>query len=146
MPAVLLLGLVSGCGTSRAGFTADADRACAKSANRLAALHRPTSAGATLGYGLDVYAEKDRLLTVLSEMDLPKNDAGSLRTHWLEPARTDLANYFPRLKRLRAAALADNFEAADDELLMLSHAGSGGVDAPMLTGLGLRDCGALFGR
>lgn len=139
------VGLLAGCGASRSSFEADANKACVRSSERIAKIKQPQSPHEALGYGLDIYAEKDRLLTILDEMDLPAGDAKALRDEWLLPARHDLADGRAVLRKLRTAALAGQQDTVDTQLTALTRMGSAGVDDGLLDRLGLGGCRVTFG-
>ncbi len=153
--ALLILPLLTGCGlgTSRAGFVTKANTACQQSATRISHLRPPDSPSHATGYAIDLFAQKDRLLIALNEMDLPGPDAAALRAGWLRPATEDLARARPVLVRIhRAATAAGTVGSTDgltaeltDELTALTRADTAGVDDTLLSRYGLTDCLRVFG-
>jgi hypothetical protein len=145
--ALLVLPLLSGCGfgTSQASFVAEANRACEQSATRIANMHRPDGPPAATGYAIDLFAQKDRLLISLNEMDLPARDSTALRDGWLRPATRDLARARPGLVRIHRAAMSADSARLTDELAALARADTAGVDDTLLSRYGLTDCLRIFG-
>jgi hypothetical protein len=140
--------LLAGCvfGTSRESFVSGADRACRRTADRIAALARPSDPRDAMGYAIDVYTEKDRLLTHLNEMNLPGEDAAALRERWLDPASRDLQEFRPHLTALRQAVRKGDGDGVRAQLDALATVGTGGVDDGMLAAYGLDRCRQLFGE
>lgn len=145
--AVLALPLLSGCvfGTSRSSFVDDANSACAHSATHIAGLHEPATPLDGIGYAIDLFDQKDKLLTLLNEADLPHADAAALRAGWLRPATRDLDRAADRMAPIRRAAVAGDTHRLDAELDGLRAAGTAGVDDGLLSRYGLTDCLRVFG-
>ena len=145
--ALLALPLLSGCGfgISRGKFVARANTACAHSAARIAALDQPDTPLESIGYAIDVFEQKDRLLTELNEADLPSSDASALRTRWLHPATRDLDRARAYFAPIRQAALSADTDRLTTELNAMRKAGTAGVDDSLLSRYGLTDCLRVFG-
>lgn len=145
--AVASSSLLSGCvfAPSHEAFAADANKACEKSANRIAQLSTPADPQDAIGYAIDVYLEKDRLLTQLTRMRLPHDDAAALRTRWLDPARQDLADLRPHLDAIRQAVRQRDSDRVRAELDALVRTSADGVDDALLSEHGLTHCREVFG-
>lgn len=143
----LALPLLAGCGlgVSRAKFVSRTNTACKHSAARIAAMRQPESPNQAIGYAIDLFAQKDRLLMELNEADLPSAEAAPLRSGWLRPATDDLGRARAHLPALRRAVRAGDADRVTAELDALRAADTAGVDDDLLTRLGLTDCLTVFG-
>lgn len=144
---MLALPVLSGCGlgVSRATFVARANTACAHSAARIAAMRQPDSPEDTIGYAIDLFAQKDRLLTELTEADLPSAEAAALRSGWLRPATRDLNRARADLPAISRAVRAADPDRTAAGLTALRAADTAGVDDAMLLRYGLTGCLKVFG-
>jgi len=94
---------------------------------------------------LNYYTDLDLAVSSLNTMALPAADADQIRARWFKPAQRSLEAFRSNLETIRKASVDGDSGLVDQQLALLQHVGSQGVDAQYLKSLGVSRCLPLFG-
>jgi uncharacterized protein YceK len=139
------VALLTGCSTTRSKFVSNANDQCVKYQQRLDAKAPPKTTRHGIDYALNYYTDLDLAVSALNTMALPSADAKQIRDRWFKPAQRSLAAFRTNLETIRKASMDGNSGLVDQQLSLLQHVGSQGVDAHYLESLGVSRCIPLFG-
>jgi len=137
--------LLTGCSTTRSKFVQNANNECAKYQQRLDAKSPPKSTRHGIDFALNYYTDLDLAVSALNTMALPSADASQIRDRWFKPAQRSLEAFRTNLETIRKASVDGDSGLVDEQLNLLLHVGSQGVDAQYLKSLGVSRCLPLFG-
>ncbi len=144
--AILAAGLLAGCDLGHpGGYVARSNSYCEQTSTQIAKLDAPTTPKKQLQYALDRYTLVERLVSEMTESNLPGGQEGrDLKSRWLHPAEVSLVDGRSALTDLRSAVEADDRARADAAFDRADAIGTRGVDAALLEERGLARCATLF--
>lgn len=144
---VTAAALLSGCGTSRSDYVAEANKTCVSNKRGLDNKHKPKTTQAGIDYALNYFTDLDKAVSRLRELREPGRHSKDLHRYWLDPAAKSLGSFFDHnLPLIRMASNDGDAATVHRQLQALRHAAGQNVDQHYLRSAGLTGCLGLFAK